>query len=91
MDLHTLEVKYPGHIFTMDGDRVLCDGHIVAIFNPAIPLDKVVENGITSAQLHEKIIEFHVRLIEDPHYYDYDVVQKRKHTEYHQLSDKNRE
>jgi prepilin-type processing-associated H-X9-DG protein len=80
MDLRALGAKYPGHTFTMDGNVLLCDGHTVTTIKPDVPAEKIVESGtkMTEKELIERIVEFSVRLMEDPHYYDYDVVQKRK-------------
>ena len=77
VDLQVLHQKYPGHVFVLDGNRVICDNKQVATMNLEVPEDRVVA-GMTEKHLLETQIEMNVRLLEDPHYYDYDVALKRK-------------
>jgi hypothetical protein len=77
-DLRALGEKYPGHVFTLDGKNLLCDGRVITIINPIVSAEKIVENGMTEQMFFDRIVEFGVHMLEDSHYYDYDVVQKRK-------------
>lgn len=77
IDIQALHQKYPGHIFVLDENRVICDNKLVATINLEAPDDRVV-SGMSEKHLFETQIEMNVRLLEDPHYYDYDVALKRK-------------
>jgi hypothetical protein len=87
--LRALEAKYPGHVFTLEEEKLFCDGQYVVTVKKEFPPERPLGNGMTEQELFDRVVEFHVRLIEDPHYYDYDVAQKRRRNaqEPHQVSD----
>jgi hypothetical protein len=70
VDLHSLQEKFPNHHITHDSNTIYCDGKKILTVPSEAALDKQKINI-------ENIIEMQIRLLDDPHWYDYERVQER--------------
>lgn len=70
VDLHSIQEKFPNHHITHDSSSIYCDGKKILTVpsETALARDKINIEGL---------IEMNVRLIDDPHWYDYNRVQER--------------
>ena len=70
VDLHSLQEKFSDHLITHDSNSIYCDGKKILKVPSEAALEKQKINK-------ENIIEMQIRLLDDPHWYDYDRVQER--------------
>ena len=70
VDLHSLQEKFSDHLITHDRNDIYCDGKRLL----TVPSEAALEKEKINI---ENIIEMQIRLLDDPHWYDYDRVQER--------------
>jgi hypothetical protein len=78
LDLQALQSKHPDHKLEVVDDELYCDGKRLCHVMSVATCEKVW--GSNGAAERIKLIEMAIKMFEDPHYYDYDQVQKRLHS-----------
>lgn len=70
VDLHSLQEKFSNHHITHDSNDIYCDGIKIL----TVPSESALEREHIKI---DNIIEMQIKLLDDPHWYDYDRVQER--------------